>query len=44
MKDTKTQVAQQQGKDYKIVTGQYTKVSKTIPSNEVIRRTDIGPQ
>jgi RHS repeat-associated protein len=38
------QLAKQQGKEFKIVTGEHTKVSKTIPKKEVITRKDIGPQ
>ena len=55
VKDTKTisntkqirgerEVAKNQGKDFKIVTGTETKVSKNIPQEEIIRRTDLGPQ
>ena len=32
------------GKEFKIVTGEKTHVSRTIPENEIIRRTDLGPQ
>ena len=38
------EVAKQLGKDFKIVTGESTKVAKTIPKEEIIRRSDIGPQ
>jgi RHS repeat-associated protein len=38
------QVAKQQGKTFKIITGAKTKVSKTIPELEIIRRKNIGPQ
>ena len=32
------------GKEFKIVAGEKTHVSRTIPENEIIRRTDLGPQ
>jgi hypothetical protein len=38
------EVAKKQGKEFKIVTGEKTHVSKKIPENEIIRRKDIGPQ
>jgi hypothetical protein len=38
------EVAKQQGKSFQIVTGEKTKVSKTIPEKDIIRRKDIGPQ
>jgi Restriction endonuclease fold toxin 7 len=54
VKDTKTvsntrqirgerEVAKQEGKDLKIITGENTKVSKTIPQNEVVRKPYLGP-
>jgi RHS repeat-associated protein len=55
VKDTKTvsntkqirgerEVAKQQNKAFKIVTGTKTKVSKNIPSHEIIRRHYLGPK
>lgn len=38
------QVAKEQGKDYQIITGKDTKVSKTIPEKEVKRVDYLGPQ
>lgn len=38
------QVAKEQGKDFQIITGKDTKVSKTIPEKEVKRVDYIGPQ
>ena len=38
------EVAKQQGKDFKIITGEQTKASKNIPKHEIIKRKDIGPQ
>ncbi len=38
------EVAKQQGKKFEIITGKKTKVSRNIPTSEVRRRTDIGPQ
>jgi hypothetical protein len=55
VKDTKTvsntkqirgerEVAKQAGKDFKIITGDKTKVSKNIPAKEVVRKPYLGPQ
>ncbi len=55
VKDTKTlsntkqiqgerNAAKMTGLDFKIVTGEKTHASKHIPQNEIIRRTDLGPQ
>ena len=38
------QVAQDLGKDFTIITGEKTHVSGNIPTEEIIRRKDIGPQ
>lgn len=55
IKDTKTlnntaqirrerEAAKSAGKDYKIITGTNTHVSKKIPPEDIIRRDDLGPQ
>ena len=38
------QVAKDEGKNFEIITGEKTNVSKNIPKEEIIRRKDIGPQ
>ena len=38
------QVAQTEKKDFTIITGEKTHVSKKIPDGEIVRRKDIGPQ
>lgn len=38
------QVAQGTGKDFTIITGEKTHVSGNIPTKEIRRRNDIGPQ
>lgn len=38
------QVAKDQGKEFEIITGEKTKVSKNIPKNEIKRRPNLGPQ
>lgn len=38
------EVAKQKGKDFKIITGDKTKVSKTIPEKEIVRKPYLGPQ
>lgn len=41
---TEREVAKQQGKDFEIITGTNTKVSKNIPANEVKKVDYLGPQ
>ena len=38
------QVAKESGKQFEIVTGEKTHVSKKISEDEIVRRKDIGPK